>query len=226
MKEIRVTELKKEQRCAMRRSSFFFILLVFITNCLIIREVVHILYPGNSISSSIGVTKTEEQYPGVDLQISLDEQFQSTVYYFEVYENGNLTERQILNVSSKNVQQQEIVFIPIENDIGAYETIKMISANDKEGYGEKNYSLSEPQEGAFCQNILESGRMKIKPQQDLILNIAYFEKEEATEKIPLSCKKLNKMSREEQQESLRQQDFVIVLRGVYSDLPSEETRNH
>lgn len=101
----------------------------------------------------------------------------------------------------------------------------MIGANDKDGYREKKYSLSEVYEGTFCQNFLENGRIKIEPQQDLILNVAYFVQEETTEKFPVSCRKLNQMTEEEQQEIFKQLDFAIVLRGIYSDLPVEETRN-
>lgn len=225
MKEIRITELRKTQRHAMRYVIFAVAFVLFGLLCIYIAEMVKLMFPENYIWASRGVTKTEEQYSGLDLKLFLDEQFQSTLYYFETYESGNLTERQVLNVSAKNANQQEIVFIPIENDEGGYETITMIGANDKDGYGEKKYSLSEVYEGTFCQNLLENGRIKIEPQQDLILNVAYFVQEETTEKFPVSCSNLNQMTEEEQQEIFKQLDFAIVLRGIYSDLPVKETRN-
>lgn len=118
MKEIRITELRKTQRHAMRYVIFAVAFVLFGLLCIYIAEMVKLMFQENYIRASRGVTKTEEQYSGLDLKLFLDEQFQSTLYYFETYESGNLTERQVLNVSAKNANQQEIVFIPIENDEG------------------------------------------------------------------------------------------------------------
>lgn len=225
MREIKINELRKEQKRDMKSVLLIELILLVMVGYLYFREVVNIIYPLNNIMASVGVTKTEEQYQGVDLHLSLDEQFQSTMYYFEIYEDGNLTEREILNISAKNISQQEIVFIPVENNDGKYDKIAIVRANDQDGYAEVNYSLPKAYEGEFCQNILESGRMKINPQQNLILNIMYFHEENTTENFSIPCRQFNKLSEEEQQEILKQQGFAIVLRGIYSDLPTEETKN-
>lgn len=225
MKEIKINELRKEQKRDMRSVLIIELILLVIVSCFYFKEVVNIIYPSNYIMSSVGVTKTDEKHQGLDLRLSLDEQFQSTMYYFEIYEDGNLTKRELLNISAKNASQQEIVFIPIENNEGKYDKIAIVRASDQDGYGEVNYSLPRAYEGEFCQSILECGRMKIDPRQNLILNIMYFQEEDTTENFSISCRQFNKLSEEEQQEIFKQLDFAIVLRGIYSDLPVEETRN-
>lgn len=48
--------------------------------------------------------------------------------------------------------------------------------------------------------------------------------ENAKETSKISCQKFNELSKVEQQKILEEKEFAVVLRGRYSDFPTEETR--
>lgn len=183
-----------------------------------------LIHPLNCITFSKGMTKGEQQYEGVDLFISLDDSFKTAMYYYEIYENGQLTERRVLNIQEQKATQQEFCFVPFKNDDGAYHAISYIKANNLDGYHMASLELSKTYDGIWNQDILQKRSVKIEPRQDLILDVLYLQNE-AAENVSVSCKSLNKLTTKEQQNVLKQQEFALVLRAVYSDLAVNETRD-
>lgn len=224
MKEIKINNFIKKQKRIILPIIIIELLIYVGLIMMCCTNLISMIFPENMIRSVAGTVK-EHQYTGVDLSLSLDEQFQSAVYYFEIYENGILTEREIIASSSSEVTQQEFVLLPRGNEIGRYDKIDMRITNDLEGYKATTYFMPMVWEGSFEQNILEDRRMVIEPGQDIVLNIMCFQSvENAKETSKISCQKFNEFSKEEQQKILEEKEFAVVLRGRYSDFPTEETR--
>ncbi len=162
--------------------------------------------------------ETEEYtYNEASYEFSLQDEFKSMLLYYETYEYGELTERNILSYGDlENLSDQLLLrdeshkYEAKQNFIVEMNGIKISMPALQENT--RAYAISH----MYCENDL----MEITPGDDMILMASFQEKGyEMTHTY--SCEVLSSYDEPELKEALGNHNLVVLARLILSDLPSE-----
>jgi len=159
--------------------------------------------------------------PMLEVGLKLQDDFQSRLFYYEVYQKGQLTQRSTFAYGFLDSLDQTIqILLNMPQDAeGQYSSMNILL-----DYG--TVSIEGPRElgGTYsgaCELIpLENKNMKVEPGDDLILMAAYGQSGENEEKI--TCEKLMELSEEERREALADSELTVLLHMVLSDLAEND----
>lgn len=180
------------------------------------------VYPSNKsyIKTSNWTTgKTEVQdFAEAKYKYSLQDEFQSMLFYYESYEYGELVERSILSYGEVD-KYSDTLLLRTENHTDEEKEYFIFEMNGIEISIPIPY-VDKEIEYAISSIICEKDLLEIEPGDDLILMAKYPEKESAFANT-YDCRILETYDDEELREVLNN-NTVSFVRLVLSDLPAEK----
>lgn len=165
--------------------------------------------------------ETEEVvYNEAKYEYSLQDEFRSMLFYYEVYQYGELAERKILSYEELEKLSDVLLL--------RHETYKLEDTRffvvDRNGIETSIPILMVDNASAYATSYLHSGNnelLEIKPGEDLILMAAYQNMD--SDSLPfLSCDVLSKYNEEELKKVFGDYNIATFARMILSDLPVEK----
>lgn len=169
------------------------------------------------------IGETEEIiYNEAKYEYSLQNDFQSMLFYYETYEFGELTERTILSYGE--LEKYSADFLLREESYKFEEKHHFIFEMDGIEVSIPIPQIDENRSYAGNHLYCENEMLEIKPNDDLILMASYQEKDFEIIKA-LSCEILATYDEEELKKVLKNHNVVTFARLILSDLPADSLQD-
>lgn len=169
------------------------------------------------------IGETEEIiYNEAKYEYSLQNDFQSMLFYYETYEFGELTERTILSYGE--LEKYSADFLLREESYKFEEKHHFIFEMDGIEVSMPIPQIDENRSYAVNHLYCENEMLEIKPNDDLILMASYQEKDSEITKA-LSCEILATYDEEELKKVLKNHNVVTFARLILSDLSADSLQD-